>query len=63
MLESITTVHMLAVPEHAPDHPEKVEPAFGLAVNVTEVPALNEEPEGLALTVPVPVPLTEVVRV
>ncbi len=44
------------VPVHAPDHPVKVEPAFGEAVRVTTVPALMVVPVGLLETVPVPVP-------
>ena len=35
--EFIDTVQ-LAVPEQAPDHPANVEPALGVAVNVTTVP-------------------------
>ncbi|MGA8580849.1 MAG: hypothetical protein WB579_19335 [Bryobacteraceae bacterium] len=37
-LEFIVTVQ-LPVPEHAPDHPANVDPAFGVAVSVTTVPA------------------------
>jgi hypothetical protein len=53
-----------AVPEHAPVHPVKVEPALGVAVNRTDVPvgkaALHVSPQlmpsGTLVTVPVPVP-------
>jgi hypothetical protein len=58
------TTHEL-IPEHAPDHPVKVDPDAGVAVRVTLVPELNFAvqvdpqliPEGLLLTIPVPVPL------
>ena len=29
------------VPEHAPPHPKKLKPVFGVSVRVTEVPAAN----------------------
>ena len=35
----MVTVHE-PVPEHAPDHPENVEPRDAFAVNVTTVPAV-----------------------
>ena len=52
------------VPVQAPDHPEKVDPAFGVAVRVTEVPLVNNAlhtepqlmPEGLLVTTPLPLP-------
>ena len=56
VLEFIVTVQVGDVPEHPPDHPVKVEPAAGLAVRVTAVPAPKLVPVGLLLTVPVPVP-------
>ena len=34
----IDNVHVVAVPEHEPDHPVKIEPSAGVAVNVTDVP-------------------------
>jgi hypothetical protein len=34
----IDTVHVVAVPEHEPLHPVKIEPSPGVAVSVTEVP-------------------------
>jgi hypothetical protein len=37
-LEFIVTVQP-PVPEHAPDHPANVDPAAGVAVSVTTVPA------------------------
>ena len=63
-----STVQVL-VPVQAPDHPAKVELAFGAAVNVTEVPleklALHVEPQempaGLLVTVPAPVPASATV--
>jgi len=50
------------IPLHAPDHPVNVDPAFGVAVSVTEVPVLNSAlhtvpqlmPAGLLVTVPLP---------
>jgi hypothetical protein len=44
------------VPLTPPDHPAKVELTSGVAVSVTTVPALKMVPEGLVVTVPVPVP-------
>ncbi len=60
----ITTVQVLAVPEHAPLQPAKVEPAAGAAVKVTAVPLVNaaeqvapqEMPAGALVTVPEPAP-------
>jgi hypothetical protein len=54
------------VPEHAPDHPEKLEPAAGVAVSVTLVPLVNpaahveghEIPAGVEDTVPLPSTVT-----
>jgi hypothetical protein len=63
VLEFIVTVQVGDVPEHPPDHPVKVEPAAGLAVKVTAVPALKLVPAGLLLTVPVPVPDLVTLRV
>jgi hypothetical protein len=34
----IDTVQDVAVPEHDPLHPVKIEPSAGVAVNVTDVP-------------------------
>ena len=55
----------------APDQPEKVELASGVAVKVTEVPWLNDAeqavpqliPAGLLVTVPAPVPVLVTERV
>jgi hypothetical protein len=52
------------VPEQGPVHPAKTELAPGIAVSVTEVPAAKFAahaepqliPDGLLVTVPVPVP-------
>jgi hypothetical protein len=67
---SMVTVHV-PVPEQAPLHPTKMESAAGVAVNVSEVPALNDVeqvapqliPAGEEVTVPVPVPLFETIKV
>ena len=56
-LPVITTVHMLDVPEHAPDQPAKVELKPGIAYRVTDVPALKVVPKGLLYTAPVPEPV------
>lgn len=58
------TVQVLAAPVHAPVHPEKLEPAPGVAVRVTEVFAaycsMQSEPQlmpaGVDVTVPLPLP-------
>jgi hypothetical protein len=60
---SIVTWHA-AAPEQSPDQPVNVEPEAGLAVSVTWVPGWNcaEQvepqftPDGLDVTVPLPVP-------
>lgn len=52
------------IPEHAPDHPAKVEPDSGVAVNTTAVPLGKLAvhvcgqliPAGVLVTVPWPVP-------
>ena len=70
MLLSVTTQEA-DVPLHPPDQPAKVEPAAGVAVNVTWVPTLNDElqavpqliPDGLLPTEPDPVPARETVNV
>ena len=59
------------VPEQSPDQPVKVSPAVGAAVNVTWVPfaklaeqvAPQSIPDGLLVTVPLPLPAFETVRV
>jgi len=67
----IATVQV-AVPEQPPPlQPVKVEPAAGVAVRVTAVPVVNalehvapqEIPAGLLVTVPLPVPDRETVKV
>ena len=57
-------VKVLVVPEHAPNHPLKIDPDAAAAVRFTEVPLLygseQSEPQlipaGLLVTVPEPVP-------
>ena len=56
-------VHVGDVPEHAPDQPENAEPEPGDAVRVTTVPAEKLDPDGLSVTVPLPEPLVETLRV
>jgi hypothetical protein len=62
-LEFMVTVQVVAVPEHAPDHPAKIELAPAVAVSVTCVPCAKVVPDGLFVTVPVPVPVFVVERV
>lgn len=65
------TVHELEAPEQAPLQPEKVLPVVATADKVTLVPLLklaeqvepHEIPEGLLLTVPIPVPDLEILKV
>jgi hypothetical protein len=60
----IVTEHVPVPEQPPPDHPVKVEPATGDAVNVTTVPLLKLAehvapqliPAGLEVTVPLPVP-------
>jgi hypothetical protein len=65
----IASVHA-AVPEQSPDQPANLEPAEGVAVNVTGSAASGAEhvelqsiPAGLDVIVPVPVPALATVRV
>jgi hypothetical protein len=65
---SSVTAHV-PVPVHAPDHPVNADPADGVAVSVTPVPALNALepapliPDGELATVPLPVPAAFTVSV
>ena len=62
---ALTVTAQVPVPEQAPLQPAKEEPAAGVAVRVTVVPAVTDSeqvapqlmPAGLLVTVPVPVPL------
>jgi hypothetical protein len=58
----MVTAHV-PVPVHAPDQPAKVEFALGAAVSVTDVPAAKVVPDGLSVTVPLPVPVVETLNV
>jgi hypothetical protein len=68
--EFIVTLHA-PVPLHAPPQPAKVEPESGVAAKLTTVPLAKlaehvvpqEIPEGVLVTVPVPLPLLDTVRV
>lgn len=69
--ESIVTAQD-PVPEHPPpDHPLKVEPDAAVAVRVTVVPVVTDAvqvepqsmPEGVDVTVPLPVPLLLMLKV
>src|SRR3954467_10411223 len=70
MLELSGTMQVLPVPLQFPLQPVNVDPAAGVAVSVTWVPAVNvdeqvaphEMPAGLLATVPVPLPALETVR-
>src|SRR6267142_2329325 len=65
----IVTVHVPLPVQPPPLQPEKVEPAAGAAVKVTEEPVVNEAeqavpqemPAGLLVTVPLPAPALETV--
>ena len=60
----MATIQVVLVPEQAPLHPEKTDPASGEAVNVTFVPLGKEAlhvvpqliPAGVLVTVPLPPP-------
>jgi hypothetical protein len=56
-LEFIVSEQVEEVPEQTPDHPEKTELESGVALRVTVVPAAKDVPDGLAVIVPVPVPI------
>ena len=55
--EFIVSVQVVAVPLQSPSQPTHGDPAAGVAVSVTTVPAAYEAAEGLAVTVPLPVVL------
>jgi hypothetical protein len=59
----IARVHVDDVPKQAPDQPANVEFAPGVAVRVTDAPALKVVPVGLLVTVPLPAPLVETLNV
>jgi hypothetical protein len=56
----IDNVQVVAVPEHDPPHPVKVDPVAGVAVSVTDVPlsrlAEHDEPQSMPPTLDVTVP-------
>ena len=59
----IVTVQVGDVPVTPPDQAAKVELASGVAVRVTTVPAGKVVPDGLLVTVPLPVPALVMDRV
>lgn len=60
VFERTVTVHVPVVLVHAPVHPEKTDPALGVAVRVTDVPlmtvAAQVVPQLIGPPVMVPVP-------
>ena len=64
LVVAVSVSEHVDVPEQAPDHPAKADPEAAVAVSVTDVPlgklAAHVEPQlipdGLLVTVPVPVP-------
>jgi len=62
VLAFMVTVQVSDVPVAPPDQPSKVEFASGVAVKVTTVPALKVVPDGLVVTLPLPVPIFVMVR-
>lgn len=62
LLVSINSVHVVAIPEQAPDQPAKFAPTLGEAVRVTTVPFAYAGLLGLRTIVPDPVPKVLVVR-
>jgi hypothetical protein len=70
-LELNVTLHVFAMPLHAPDHPANADPLAGIAVNITVVPVANEPAHvgGQAkaptseVTVPDPKPCVTIVSV
>ena len=69
--ESIATVQVSVPAQTVPNQPANVEPASGVTLRVTDVPALNTSvqsapqliPSGPDVTVPLPVPALLTVRV
>ena len=63
------TLQVVAVPEHGPDHPAKVEPLEGVTVKVIALPLENGAeqvpgqlmPTGLLITFPDPAPFATTV--
>ena len=63
MLPAIRMVHVLDIPEHAPDQPTNFERLSVLrAIRVTVVPCVNVDPDGFRVTLPLPEPLLATVR-
>jgi hypothetical protein len=67
----IVTVHVVPVPlQPPPPQPANVEPLLGVSVSVTAVPAAKlfehvppqSDPPGEPLTLPLPLPVKEVVK-
>jgi hypothetical protein len=48
----IVSVHVILVPEHAPDQPENVYPVAGVAVRVTDVPEVYVSEQSLPHVIP-----------
>jgi hypothetical protein len=67
---AVIVTEQLAIPEHPPLHPAKVEPDAGVAVSATTCPLAkfavhvdwHEMPAGVLVTVPVPVPVSAIVN-
>jgi hypothetical protein len=62
-LAFMVTEQGLAVPLQAPDQPVNTELALADALRLTRVPALKAVPAGDLITVPLPDPVVETVKV